>query len=52
MNRSTALARRVQEVLLDGKWVANTNFKEQLDGVTWVQATQQVGDLNTIARKY
>jgi hypothetical protein len=49
MNRSKALARRVQEVLLDGKWVANTNFKEQLLSVSWEQATQQVGDLNTIA---
>ena len=34
---------------LDGHWVANTNYKEQLSSLHWQQATQQVGPLNTIA---
>ena len=34
---------------LDGHWVANTNYKEQLSALNWQQATQQVGQLNTIA---
>ncbi len=46
---NTYLANRLQEVLLDGKWIANTNFKEQITSVNWQQATQKVGNLNTIA---
>lgn len=49
MNRSLILANRLREVLLDGHWIANTNYKEQLLSVTWTQAIQKVGDLNTIA---
>ncbi len=49
MKTSTQLASRLREVLLSGKWVANTNLKEQLSNVTLEQATKQVGDLNTIA---
>jgi uncharacterized damage-inducible protein DinB len=50
MKKSEFTANRLREVLLDGRWVANTNFKEQLQGVTWQQAIQKVGDLNTIAQ--
>jgi hypothetical protein len=49
MKRSEFTANRLREVLLDGRWVANTNYKEQLESVTWQQAVQKVGDLNTIA---
>ena len=49
MNRSQFIARRLSEVYLDGHWVANTNYKEQLSSLHWQQATQQVGQLNTIA---
>ena len=49
MNRNTFLANRLREVLLHGKWIANTNFKEQIQDITWKQATQKVGNLNTIA---
>lgn len=47
--RNTVLANRLKEVLLDGRWIANTNFKIQLESVTWLQATQKIGTLNTIA---
>jgi len=47
MNRD--LAKRLREVLLNGKWIANTNFKEQLKSVSWEQAIEKVGNLNTIA---
>lgn len=43
------LANRLREVLLDGKWIANTNLKEQLTSVSWQQAIQKVENLNTIA---
>ncbi len=49
MNYSQALSIRLREVLLDGKWIANTNFKAQITNVTWQQATFRVGNLNTIA---
>lgn len=43
------LANRLNEVLLNGKWIANTNFKDQITSVTWEQAIEKVGNLNTIA---
>lgn len=46
---SVQLASRFREVILNGTWIANTNFKDQLSDVTWEQATQKVGSLNTIA---
>lgn len=49
MTRNSSLANRLREVLLNGKWIANTNFKEQILSVHWEQAIQKVGDLNTIA---
>lgn len=49
MKRSINLANRLKEVLLDGHWIANTNYREQLESVTWEQAVQKIGTLNTIA---
>lgn len=43
------LANRLREVLLNGKWIANTNFKEQITNTTWQQAIERVENLNTIA---
>lgn len=49
MNRSIAIAARLREVLLQGRWIANTNYSEQLLAVSFEQALYQVGRLNTIA---
>jgi len=49
MENATQLAKRFREVLLDGKWIANTNFKDQLSQVSWQEATHPIGSLNTIA---
>ncbi|WP_294280784.1 DUF1572 domain-containing protein [uncultured Chryseobacterium sp.] len=49
MSSAKQLAKRFREVLLDGVWIANTNFKDQLSGVTWKQAITEIGSLNTIA---
>jgi len=43
------LANRLKEVLLNGKWIANTNFKEQIISISWEQAIEKVENLNTIA---
>ena len=49
MSTTSQLAKRFREVMLDGMWIANTNFKDQLSDVTWEQATTKIADVNTIA---
>lgn len=49
MENGQHLATRFKEVILNGKWIANTNFKAALETVTWEQATQKISTLNTIA---
>lgn len=49
MSQSKELANRFSEVMLNGKWIANTNFKDQLVNVGLDMANQQIGSLNTIA---
>lgn len=49
MKRSTELSNRLREVFLTGKWIANTNYLEQISSLNWHKATQKVGSLNTIA---
>ena len=49
MNRNITIANRLREVLLNGHWIANTNYKDQILNVTWQQAIQKVANLNTIA---
>lgn len=49
MKRSEFISNRLREVLLDGKWIANTNIAEQMQSVTWQQANTKIGNLNTIA---
>lgn len=49
MKKSQELADRFRDVFLSGQLVANTNYKHQLSDVTWQQAIQKIGSLNTIA---
>ena len=49
ITKNEFLAARLREVLLNGKWIANTNFKEQIVSITWEQAIQKIDSLNTIA---
>jgi len=49
MERSNELSKRLNEVLLNGFWIANTNYKAELEAINWKQATQKIGSLNTIA---
>jgi hypothetical protein len=49
MKRSKIIADRFREVILNGTWIANTNFKDQLSSLSWQQATTKIGSLNTIA---
>ncbi|WP_108868471.1 DUF1572 family protein [Aquimarina aquimarini] len=49
MKRTKQIADRFREVLLDGLWIANTNYKKQLLNLSWKEATTKIGSLNTIA---
>lgn len=49
-DRTQFIASRLQEVLFDGKWIANTNFKDQIESIDWETAVLKVGELNTIAQ--
>ncbi len=43
------MADRIREVLLHGRWIANTNYRDQIEHLTWQQATYKIGNLNSIA---
>ncbi len=49
MNLSQQLAHQFREAHLSGKWLANTNLKEQLENTTVEKANAKVGDHNSIA---
>ncbi len=49
MNQSLQIANRFREVILNGTWIANTNFKDQLVNLDWQIAIKKVDSLNTIA---
>jgi hypothetical protein len=49
MSLAKQLSDRFREVIFDGTWVAFTNYKDQLNKVSWEQATTQVNSYNTIA---
>ncbi|WP_425234357.1 DUF1572 domain-containing protein [Ulvibacterium sp.] len=50
MKSSIQLANRFREVILNGKWIANTNVQDQLSDVTLEQAMTQIADLNTLTQ--
>lgn len=50
MMSSIQLANRFREVILNGKWIANTNVQDQLRNVTLEQAVTEIDNLNTIAK--
>jgi uncharacterized damage-inducible protein DinB len=49
MKETYQISKRFREVILDGTWIANTNFKHQLSGSNWKIATNKIQSLNTIA---
>ncbi|QYJ68830.1 DUF1572 family protein [Flavobacterium litorale] len=49
MEDKYALAKRFREVILNGTWIANTNYNDQLTNLDWKIATTQHQSLNTIA---
>ncbi len=49
MLRNKTIASRLHEVFLNGRWIANTNYADQLKELDWQIAIQKTGKLNTIA---
>jgi uncharacterized damage-inducible protein DinB len=49
MKKTQQIASRFREVILNGTWIANTNYKEQLTNLDWKIATTKFHSFNTIA---
>ncbi|CAM3477988.1 DUF1572 domain-containing protein [Flavobacterium chungbukense] len=49
MKNALEIANRFREVILNGTWIANTNFRDQLENLDWKIAVSPIQDLNTIA---
>ena len=48
MSQAAALAQRLQEVILDGTCIANTNFKKELDNTSLDEVSIQIKTYNTV----
>ncbi|GAA3772490.1 DinB family protein [Flavobacterium ginsengiterrae] len=49
MKSTSEIASRFREIILNGTWVANTNYKLQLENLDWKTAIKPIENLNTIA---
>ncbi|MEG1229636.1 MAG: DUF1572 domain-containing protein [Flavobacterium sp.] len=49
MKNALEIANRFREIILNGTWVANTNYKDQLENLDWKIAVTPIQNLNTIA---
>ena len=49
MKSTHQIANRFREVILNGTWIANTNFKDQLAYTNWELMTSKIDSLNSIA---
>ena len=49
MSNTNQTAKRFREVIQNGTWIANTNYKHQLSDLDWKIATTKLESLNTIA---
>jgi len=49
MKNTSEIANRFRETILNGTWIANTNYKDQLENLDWKIATTPVKNLNTIS---
>ncbi|OIV41237.1 DUF1572 family protein [Flavobacterium johnsoniae] len=49
MKNTSEIANRFRETILNGTWIANTNYKHQLENLDWKIAVTPVKNLNTIS---
>lgn len=48
-NLNSLLSERLEQVLLDGTWIAGTNWQDQLNKTDYLTAIKSVNELNSIA---
>lgn len=48
-DKSLYISNRLREVLLNGRWIANTNYQEHLLQLDWKQASQKYAGIHSIA---
>ncbi|MEO6348444.1 MAG: DUF1572 domain-containing protein [Aquaticitalea sp.] len=49
MKNTYQIAKRFREIIINGTWVANTNYKHQLSDLNWVIAITELNSLNSIS---
>ena len=49
MKKTEQLANRFREIILNGTWIASTNYKDQLENLDWEIAISEFESLNTIS---
>ena len=49
METVSTLTNRLKEVLTDGQWVSGTNFKKEIENMSWQNAITPVANLNSVA---
>jgi len=50
MNQNQLIAQRIREVFLNGQWIANTNYKDQISLLSLEQANRKYSELNSVAQ--
>ena len=51
MQRNKYIAARLQEVLIDGYWIANTNYKSQIQNLSYDPFVELLCDTHSKANK-
>ncbi len=49
MKKTKKLANRFREIILNGTWIANTNYKDQLENLDWKISVSNIDSINTIS---
>ncbi|WP_299102275.1 DUF1572 family protein [uncultured Winogradskyella sp.] len=49
MNQAQQIASRIREVFLSGTWIANTNYKNELENLDYKIANKKKDELNSIS---
>lgn len=49
MKKTAELANRFRELFLNGTWIANTNYKDQLENLDWEMAISKLESMNSIS---
>lgn len=48
--RTHQISKRLNELFLEGTWIAGTNYKNEIEKLTWQEAVASIGNANSIAK--